>query len=253
MSDPLTVSWHHVAGRPVRSLVLGVPQRDRPQMVLVPGLGALGYLLPVVRACATWTRVHLLDVPGFGDRRTARLPADVESSARTVAAWLAQVPRSPVLLAGHSTGAQVALHAAARAPSGVAGLVLAGITFPPTGRRLPGLAGAVLRTLPHERPGELPATLPYYLRGLRRLPELLRSALQDRPEALVPVVRSPVLVLRGRHDHLCPQPWAELLVRRAHDGRLVVLPGGHNTPYTHPLATADELRREAELRGRTGR
>lgn len=65
---------------------------------MVPGLGALGYLLPLVRACAGWTRVHLLDVPGFGDRRTARLPADVDSVSRTVAAWLTEVAQRPVLL-----------------------------------------------------------------------------------------------------------------------------------------------------------
>lgn len=225
----------------MRTLVAGAPRPGLPELAVVPGLGALGYLLPTVRSCASWTRVHLLDVPGFGDRRTARLPADLESIARTVAAWLADKGR--LVLVGHSTGAQAALRVAAAHPELVHGVVLAGATFPPQARRPLPLIARVLRTLPHERPGELPAVLPYYLRGAARLPELLGSALADRPEDVVGGVTVPLLVVRGRHDHLCPQPWAEQLAER---GTLAVVPGGHNAPYSHPVATSQALRRWAE-------
>ena len=227
--------------RPVRTLVAGAPRPAVPELAVVPGLGALGYLLPAVRACAAWTRVHLLDVPGFGDRRTARLPADLASIAQTLRAWLEQA--APVVLVGHSTGAQAALRVAASDPHLVRGVVLAGVTFPPQARRPLPLLARVLRTLPHERPGELPAVLPYYLRGAARLPELLRTALADRPEDVVRAVSVPLLVLRGRHDHLCPQPWAEQLAAR---GALAVVPGGHNAPYTQPVATSEALRRWTE-------
>lgn len=236
--------WDQVAGRPVRTLVLGRPQ-ELPDLVVVPGLGALGYLLPALRACAAWTRVHLLDLPGFGRLSTAGQPADLADVARTTAAWLEQVPTRPVLLLGHSTGGQAVLRAALERPGPVARLVLAGTTFPPGARSLRAAAGLAARTLPHEQPGEVPAVLPYYLRGARRLPELLRSALRDRPEDGVPRLQVPLLVLRGRHDRLCPQAWAQQLADLAPDGRLVVLPGGHNTPWTHPAQTAAAVREHA--------
>lgn len=223
-----------VEGRVVRSVLLGEARAGVPPLVVVPGLGATGYLRPTLERAAARTRVHLLDLPGFGHRDTARLPADVTSVARVLTAWLEQVPREPVLLLGHSTGAQTALRAAVAAPGGVRSLVLGGAVFPPGRRTLPRALGAVLRALPHERPGELPAVLPAYLRGARRLPELVRTGLQERPEDLVPSLRVPLLVLRGRHDALCPPSWAALLADRAPRGTLRVVPGGHNCVWTHP-------------------
>lgn len=228
--------WTDVAGRPVRSLVAGVPRDGVPQLVVLPGLGALGYLLPFVRACGGWTRVHLLDVPGFGHRRTARCPAGLDAAATTTAAWLRQGPPD-VLLLGHSTGAQIALRAALAEPGRVRSLVLAGPSFPPDARRLRPLARRIARTLPYEDPGELPAVLPEYLRGARRLPELLASTLADRPEDGVRDLDVPLVVLRGEHDHLAPQDWCERL-----SGTVQVLPGAHNGMYPHPQAWADAVR-----------
>jgi pimeloyl-ACP methyl ester carboxylesterase len=126
---------------------------------VVPGLGALGYLLPTVQPCSAWTRVHLLDVPGFGHRATARCPASLADVARAVTDWLDAVPDRPVLLVGHSTGAQAALHAALAVPERVTVLSLAGPTFPPEARRWRPLAARVARTARHERLGLLPATV----------------------------------------------------------------------------------------------
>ncbi|MCU1692644.1 MAG: hypothetical protein JWM64_1735 [Frankiales bacterium] len=227
-------------------MVLGDARPGVPPLVVVPGLGALGYLLPTLRRSAGWTQVHLLDLPGFGHRDTARLPADLATVSRVLTAWLEEVAQEPVLLLGHSTGAQVALRAAVAAPARVRSLVLGGVVFPPGRRTLTGALRGVLRALPHERPGELPATFPYYLRGARRLPELVRSGLRDRPEDLVPSLRVPLLVVRGEHDALCPPSWAALLAERAPRGLVQVVPGGHNSVWTHPVET------DAALRGALG-
>jgi pimeloyl-ACP methyl ester carboxylesterase len=228
------VRWHLVDGRPVRSLVAGATTgAGSPELVIVPGLGALGYLVPLVRACATWTRVHLLDLPGFGARSTARLPSDLTAVSAALDGWLEQVPDGPVVLLGHSTGAQAALHGARARPDRVRRLVLAGATFPPQARRPLPLLGRVLATLPSEQLGELPAVLPYYARGRGRVLDLLRSALAEAPssEGL-----SPPVVVRGEHDHLCPSAWADHL---AAGGPVVELPGGHNAVWTRPdLASA---------------
>ena len=238
----LDVRWDLAGDRPVRSLVTGRPAEGVPELVLVPGLGALGYLVPLVHACARWTRVHLLDLPGFGHPLTARLPADLASVARVITAWSTHVPAAPVVLLGHSTGAQSALRAALSAPQAVAQLVLAGATFPPRSRSAGPLVRRSARTIVHERPGELPAVLPYYVRGRRGLPVLLRTALHDAPEDRIDELAPPLLVLRGRTDHLCPRDWAVELAARARDGRAVEMPGAHNFVWTSPDLSARVLR-----------
>ena len=237
----------------MRSLVVGDQRTAVPELVLLPGLGACGYLLRAARAAAAWTRVHVLDLPGFGHGATARLPADLGAVSAATTAWLQSVPRRPVLLLGHSTGAQAALRAALETPASVTGLVLAGVTFPPAARPRWALATRTARTLLHERPGEVPAVLPYYLRGARGLPVLLGSGLRDRPEDVVGALQPPLLVLRGRHDRLCPAPWARELAAAAPRGLVQELPGAHNFPWTRPDETSDVLRRFAEQVSRSAR
>lgn len=241
----LDVRWHLAGDRPVRSLVTGRPRAGVPEVVVVPGLGALGYLVPMVHACAAWTRVTLLDLPGFGHPTTAPLPADLATVARALTAWLHEVVDAPVVLLGHSTGAQSALRATVAAPDAVAQLVLAGATFPPRARTAGALLRGAARTLVHEQPAQAAAVAPYYLRGRGRLSELLRSALADHPEEALDAVQPPVLVLRGQRDRLCPQDWARELAARTPGGRLVVLPAAHNFPWTFPVETSRLLEEAA--------
>jgi pimeloyl-ACP methyl ester carboxylesterase len=225
--------WHTSAGRPVRSLVSGAVRPGVPEVVLVPGLGAPGYMVQLLHACGAWTRAHLLDLPGFGSPRTAGYPPELDLVTPVAAGCLAEMA-GPVLLAGHSTGAQLALRAAVAAPQRVAALALLDVTFEPSVRGAPLRLVPQLRTYLRERPGELVVTVPAFVRAGRRLPRYVRSALADEPERHVAGVTVPVLVLRGMHDALCPPAWAAELARRAPQGRLVTVPGAHNVTYTHP-------------------
>lgn len=203
-----------------------------PPVVLVPGLGALGYLVDALEGCGAWTRSFLLDVPGFGHRGPRAVhPPDVSSLAEAVRAWLDVVPRAPVVLAGHSTGAQIACRVAAARPERVRSLVLMSPVFPPAARRVTGLLRVLPGTVAHESPGEIRVTAPYFLRAGRDLHRYLRSALREAPERLVDRVACPVLVVRGEHDALSPQPWVSELAARAPRGRWVTVPGAHNFPY----------------------
>jgi pimeloyl-ACP methyl ester carboxylesterase len=242
MADAATVRWDRVAGRPLRRVRVGARRPRASELVLVPGLGALGYLIPFVLACAAWTRVHLLDVPGFGHRSTAGCPAGLDDVVGVVATWLDVVPDAPVVLAGHSTGAQAALQAAVRRPEAVSALALCGPTFPPHARTWCPLVGRAARTIVHEPPALVRATALEYLRGGRGVLTLLGTALVDTPEAHIAEVACPVTVLRGARDSLCPEAWTATLADRAANARRATLPGAHNFPYSHPHHTSSALR-----------
>jgi pimeloyl-ACP methyl ester carboxylesterase len=232
-----------VAGRRVRSLRAGGDAGEAP-VVLIPGLGALGYFVDTLHGCAAWTQAALLDVPGFGHRRPRPCAPVLLDIAALVAGWLRSVCDRPVVLVGHSTGAQVALHAARAVPSRVAALVLAGPTFPPVLRRPAPLVRAALSDVRHESVGLVPVAGPYYVRGgPTPLLRLIRSAQHDRPEDLITSVSCPVTVIRGQRDPFCPAPWAAALAASAPNGRLVTVPGPHIFPYGRGGLTAAVIAR----------
>ncbi|MEU6807452.1 alpha/beta hydrolase [Streptomyces sp. NPDC046831] len=239
----LYVRRDRVGPATVRSFGADGPGAGGRTVVLIPGLGAPGYLLRAARECARHSPVRLLDLPGFADPDGPACPETLGALAGTVARWLAAAPGGPVVLAGHSTGALVALHAAARVPHRVGTLVLLAPVFPPWLRRALPLAAAFARTAVHENPAVLPALLPHYAgAGVGRLVRYLRSAQADSPEDALPSVACPVLVAGGRDDALCPPGWMHDLARRAPRGRVVVTSGAHAFPHWYPTGTAALLR-----------
>jgi hypothetical protein len=65
---PHRVRWDDVDGRRVRSLEAGCAHPAVAPVVLMPGLGALGYLRDTLYGCAARSRSLLVDLPGFGYR-----------------------------------------------------------------------------------------------------------------------------------------------------------------------------------------
>nr|WP_231134971.1 alpha/beta hydrolase [Motilibacter deserti] len=214
-------------------------------VVLLPGLGALGYLLPTVRAVASLGgRCVLLDLPGFGSRRPRPCPPTVEGIASATAQLLRARPGAGrLVLAGHSTGAQAALHAALllQEDAAPAALVLAGPTVAPGQRSLLRLAARAPLAYRRDSPREL-VVAPDYVRGGRAVLELVRSAVADRPEEAIARLRVPVTLTAGRHDAFAPAWWRRELVRAAGPrARDVELPGSHNNPWTRPWELAAVL------------
>jgi pimeloyl-ACP methyl ester carboxylesterase len=239
-----------VAGRPVRALSAG-RLRGRPEIVLVPGLGAPGYLAPWTRQSATWTRGTLLDLPGWRAGRARSCAPGLDAIAATTASWLEATDRHGVILLGHSTGAQAVLRTALQMPDRVAGVVLAGPTFAPEVRTTPALLRRAVATIAHETPAELMAVGPSYLHsGGLPLLRFLLSALPDRPEDLVPRLTVPVLVVTGEHDGFAPPGWAHHLARLA-SAPCVVLPGAHNAPFPYPRDADAAVQRFAATRCRS--
>jgi pimeloyl-ACP methyl ester carboxylesterase len=227
-------------GARVRVLDVGPTVTGNIQVVVVPGLGALGYLLPMMRALGReGAACTLLDLPGFGSRAPLPGSPTVHGVAELTATFVQSLPSdAPIILVGHSTGAQAALHAAVRVQDShrPAAVVLAGPTITPGQRSLPRLMARAPAAYRRDSPREL-IVVPDYLRGRRHVLTLLRSAMRDRPEDTVAGLRAPLTVTAGRSDAFAPRWWLEALAGRAvrsSVARVKVLPGSHNNPYTHP-------------------
>jgi len=202
---------------------------------MVPGLGAPGYLLPWARQLSSWTRVTVLDLPGWRWGRTTACPPTVAGVGAAAARWLGEHDRREVVLLGHSTGAQAVIRTALLVPDRLAGVVLAGPTFDPAARTPMALLRRAASTLAHERPAELPAVLPSYLRsGGYGVLRMLLDGMRDRPEDRIGQLRTPVLTLTGERDGFAPPAWARHLAGLT-AGRCEVLPGAHNACFPFPV------------------
>lgn len=206
-----------------------------PEVVVLPGMGALPYLRPLVRELARHRSVAVLDVPGFRPGPDAPLPTSVPALGSVVSRWVRENAPGALLL-GHSTGAQLALHAAAlRAP--LRGLALVSTTFAPQVRTVPRAAAALLSGVRHEPVHALLENLPTYARGGRRTVAFLRAGLADDPAQVAAAVQLPALLVRGRHDHLSTTSWNERLSRIL-GASLVELPGAHGVPHSAAIPLA---------------
>jgi pimeloyl-ACP methyl ester carboxylesterase len=215
---------------------------------VVPGIG-LG------RESWEPTLVHLGDrvgscvttLPGYGVPARPHDDLSPEALADRVLAVLADakpVDADRVLLVGHSASCQVVARVAAAQPDRVSGLVLVGPTTDPTAATWPRLARRWLATARHEDPRQLRRLVVQYRRtGLRSMARAMDAARRDRIDLTLAGAGPRVLVLRGRHDRICPEDWARRLVGGSPPGSAVVTldRGGHMVPQTHGRLVADRL------------
>ncbi|GAA0456453.1 hypothetical protein GCM10009531_55780 [Actinoplanes capillaceus] len=236
----VVTSYHRGVFGVVRSRAVGVPRAGVPEIVLVQGLAVADYLLPGLAALSSFTRAHLLELPA------ERL--SVEGYGGAVADWLAENMRYPVILAGHSSGTQVAAEAASRDPS-VAGLVLTAPMTDPAHRRPDRLFRRWLLAGRREAPGVLATQWPEWRRaGPRLIAHLVRVHRRHVIEESLRRVTVPILVLRGREDPMCTARWARSLATSGY----VELPGAHDFCWGDPNGWSAPMRAFAETVARSG-
>jgi pimeloyl-ACP methyl ester carboxylesterase len=241
----LVTSYHDGPLGRMRSRAVGEPRAGVPEIVLVQGLAVADYLLPGLAAFGGWTRAHLLELPGLAGSGEPPHELSVPEYGRTVADWLAARSFGPVVLAGHSSGTQVAAEAAAGNP-GVAGLVLASPTVDPVARGLIRLIVRWRQDGRYEPPGLTESHKPEWKRaGARRLVHLVRAHLHHALEDALRPATAPLLILRGVDDRLSTSEWARQLTTLVPDGRYVELPGAHTFPWRDPDAWSEPVRRFA--------
>jgi pimeloyl-ACP methyl ester carboxylesterase len=237
MSEVVTRFHDGVLGR-VRGRSLGDTRPGVPEVVLVHGMTACDYLLPSLHAMAGWTRAHLIDLPGCGGSGEPPHELTVAEFASAVADWLDHQQLGRVILAGHSSGTQVATATALRRTD-IAGVVLASPVFDPAYRGLIRVLWRWLLDLTREPAGLERVNRPDRKRaGFRRLLHVLHEHRHYPLADAVAALRVPVLVVRARDDALNTPSWASMLAGGEH----VEVPGPHTFCWRNPGAWSAPVR-----------
>ncbi len=212
---------------------------EGPPVVLVHGLGVSSrYMVPTARCLAPFVPTYAPDLPGFGRSRGPDRALDVAGLADALVGWLEGMGLDRALLLGNSLGCQIVVDVAVRYPERVGWIVLAGPTGDPAARSLAHYAWRLLLDVPREPVRLVLIQAGDYLRaGPRRTFQSARAMVGDPFAAKLPLVRQPALVVRGEHDPIAPQRWAEEATRLLPRGRLVVVPdAAHVVNYDAPGA-----------------
>jgi pimeloyl-ACP methyl ester carboxylesterase len=246
LPDEMLLRYTDVAEGRIRSRVLGTPREGVLPVVVVQGMTVSDYLLPASAALGQGTQVHLLDLPGYAGSGQPRRRLDVRGYGETVAHWL-QANGLRAVVAGHSSGTQVAAWAGVLCPDAVAAVGLASPTIDPMCRSLPKVLYHWRLDAREPSPGLEANHVPEWKRaGVRGIVHLLRVHLNDRLEEQVSRLEMPVLALRGENDRLSTDHWMEDLVSAAKDGQWVKVPGAHAFVWLYPDAWSTPLRQLAE-------
>ena len=244
---------HHSASRftTVCPLVNGCPIHTRVSteasagaelpLVMVHGLGVSArYMMPTAEHLATYYRVIVPDLPGFGDSGKPSHILNVPELADRLVDWMPHIGLTRANFLGNSLGCQIIVDMAVRYPQLVESAVLVGPTVDSRDRTMLGQLWRGFRDLCREPWSLWPILFHDYLvTGTRRMYRTFKYALQDPIENKLPMMQTPTLVVRGSRDTIVPQPWAEEMTRRLPNGRLVVISGGtHASNYSAPIELA---------------
>jgi pimeloyl-ACP methyl ester carboxylesterase len=216
-----------------------------PPFVCVHGIGVSSrYFVPLARELAATSPVAAVDLPGFGRSERPPRALGVPGLADALRAWLDVLGLERPALVANSMGCQVAVELAVRAPERVDRLVLVGPTIDPHARTAARQTARLLLDCLREPPSLLAIiALDYAVFGPLRLARTARSALADRIERKLPLVRAPTLVVRGERDGLVSRRWAAEAASLLPRGRLEVLPGeAHACHYSAPRRVAGLVR-----------
>jgi pimeloyl-ACP methyl ester carboxylesterase len=183
------------------------------------------------------------DLPGFASTRTPLRPVSVAQYAAEIGRELDRIRTGPVIVVGHSMGAQFALELAVTRPDLVSHLIAIGPVTNSSRRTLRAQAVDLALDALREPPKtQLRVLIDYSRCGV---PWFLTEAavMRDyRTDLRMPDLTQPVLIIRGEHDSVARAPWCAWLSRQVPLGVVMTIPGQrHNVPHSAPAATATTI------------
>lgn len=208
-------------------------------MVLVHGYAvSSSYMIPTAERLAGRFPVFAPDLPGYGLSDAPERVLDVPELAEFLAGWMTRRRIERAVLVGNSFGCQVIAELARRYPAMVSHAVMIGPTADASARTILQHIWRLALDLLHEPLSLWLLQGRDYLRfGPRWQWQTARYMLSDRIEDRLPLLPMPVLVVRGEHDPIAPQPWVEELVSLAPNGMSAIIPdAGHAVNYSAPVA-----------------
>lgn len=222
-----------------------------PAIVLVHGIGmSHRYLARVHDVLAEHRTVFSLDLPGFGGLPKPAHDVDVRAMAAGVVRVLEGLDAGPVVLVGHSMGAQWVTEVAATRPDLVASVALIGpvadVRFRTPFAQARALAVDTLKESPRVNAivftDYVRCGIPWYLAQLRHM---LAYPIEQRLGA----VSVPVLLVRGARDPIAGPEWCRMLRESAPTAALAEVPGSaHVVQESAPREVATLLLAHARAR-----
>lgn len=233
----LPSQWRKVGTFRLHARVSARARGDAVPVVLVHGLGVSSrYMIPIARRLAAERLVLAPDLPNHGRSEKADRALSVPEQAELLRAYLDEVGIERAAFLGNSMGCQTVVELAVRHPARVDRLVLVGPTADRTARTARRQLLRLARSSLAERHAlALVVALDYGRMGPRRLLQELRYMLADAIEEKLPLLQCPVLVVRGRRDHIVPQDWTEEVAALARAAPPTVIEGwGHALNFSAP-------------------
>ena len=210
-------------------------------VVIVHGLGVSGlYMVPMALLLARHCRVLVPDLPGFGESSKPSRALNMIELADLLAAWMRIHKLQGATLIGHSMGTQVIVNLILRHPELVERAILVAPTIDAQRRTIHQQVGRLLLDAVREPFSLLPLVLRDYLKaGFRRTYQTFRYATIDRTEEKLSRLNLPTMVIRGEHDPVVPQSWANTVAELIPGSHLMVIQkAAHAVNYSAPKELA---------------
>jgi 2-hydroxy-6-oxonona-2,4-dienedioate hydrolase len=199
----------------------------KPALVLLHGAVISNrYFERIAPMLARWFDVYAPDLPGQGKSDKPPRALTVPESAQALVHWMEAAGIARASLAGHSLGCQAAAHVAATHAARVERLVLMGPTVAPSQRNAWSVIWRLgVDALLESKSLVLLEIVDLFRTGLRRAWQIMRAALADPIELVLPRVTQPTLVVRGSRDLLSPGDWTRQLATLLPNGAFVEVAG----------------------------
>ena len=218
---------------------------DAQTIVMVHGLATSNtYMLPTAYELVSSYHIYIPDLPGFGKSTKPAQALDVSQLADALAQWMQAIGLERATLLGNSVGCQVIAQFAIRYPECIERAILVGPSMDPQALTARQEIGRWVANIPFEPVHLFPIIIgDFFHAGVRRTAKTLKYALQDHIHEHLPHMRVPTLIVRGSHDTVVPQRWAEEATNLLPNGKLVVVAGAaHDVNYNSPKQLATIVR-----------